>query len=65
MPHMAFHKELVVPPYYVQMDTENIISLLVLIGLGSHFYFAFGRLIQQGGEKQYGGRMSYGNAAAA
>jgi len=62
---MAFHNEIVVPPYYVQMDTENTVSLLVLVGLLGFFQFAFGRLIAQGGEKREGSRLSYGTAAAA
>lgn len=62
---MAFHDELVVPPYYVTMDTENIISLLVLVGLITFFHFAFGRLVQPGREKQRENRMSYGSVQAA
>lgn len=62
---MAFHDEFVVPPYYVRMDTETIISLLILVGLLSFFYFAFGKLMEHGGEKGDSSRMSYGSATAA
>lgn len=62
---MSFHNQLDIPPYYIQVDTENIVSLLALVGLLSFFYLAFGRLIEQGGEKRDSSRMSYGSATAA
>lgn len=62
---MSFHDQLIVPPYYVQMDAENAISFLLLIGLLTFFNFAFSRVIECGGQKRNGDRMSYGNAAAA
>ncbi|KAK4549674.1 hypothetical protein LTR36_004975 [Oleoguttula mirabilis] len=49
---MSFHNAIHIPPSYVKMDTENIVSLLALVGLLSFFYFAFGRLVEQGGEKR-------------
>jgi len=61
---MSFHNELVVPPYFVQLDTENIVSLLALVALLTFFHSAFEKLIQPGGGKESESRWSYGNSAA-
>ena len=69
---MAFHNELVIAPYWVQMDAENTISLLVLAALITFFYFAFSRMVQPGGgkeqlpaEKGWASPMFYSSHAAA
>lgn len=62
---MSSFGELRTPAPYIQMDPENIISLLLLVGLLTFFYFAFDRLIQRGGQKQDGNRFSYGDATTA
>ncbi|KAK5724311.1 hypothetical protein LTR15_004355 [Elasticomyces elasticus] len=62
---MAFHNEVIIPPYFVQLNAESIISLLALIGLLAFFQVTFGRLVHPGMDKQREDRMSYGSSAAA
>ncbi|KAK5702071.1 hypothetical protein LTR97_004891 [Elasticomyces elasticus] len=62
---MAFHNEVIIPRYLVQVDTEGIISLLALLGLLAFFQVTFGRLVHPGMDKQREDRMSYGSSAAA
>lgn len=62
---MSFHDEFIVPPYLVAADCESILGLVVLIGLLTFFYFAFGRLYQPGGGKHMHGKLGYNYAAAA
>ncbi|KAK4957943.1 hypothetical protein LTR10_004366 [Elasticomyces elasticus] len=62
---MAFHNEVIIPPYVVQLNAESIISVLALIGLLAFFQVTFGRLVHPGMDKQREDRMSYGSSAAA
>lgn len=61
---MSLNDDIVIQPYIVSMDTENVVSLLVLVGLLTFFYFAFGRLYEAGGKRD-DHRMSYGSSTAA
>ena len=51
-------------PYFLTMDTENVLSFLALIVLLTFFYFAFGRLVEQS-EKRNDHRLGYINFMAA
>lgn len=48
-----------------EMDPENFLSFLALIGLLTTCYFSAGRMMQPGGEKLAGSRMAYSHDAAA
>lgn len=62
---MAFHNELIIPPYLVQFDVENLIGFLALIGLLVFFRFAFERVLDTSNEKPGENRLSYSNSTAA
>lgn len=47
------------------MDAENIISFATLVSLLTFFYFAFTRIMQQGGNVREQNRLLYSNQAAA
>lgn len=47
------------------MDVENIISFATLVSLLAFFYFAFTRMMQQGGNVREHSRLGYSSQAAA
>jgi len=61
---MATAGDIIFPASNIVLDIESVISLLVLVGLLTFFYNAFGRMYEAGGEKAENHRMSYGNSAA-